>query len=629
MFSLLVIDALLTNEATTNQTDMAYSDKLNTAYRSPDITAETDSSYLISVLDFLYYLSSELILLIVYPLFQVVHDKSSTKELFTPFKNLEREFRSSRKLFKTPSLDESSSPEVDLFSYLEEHFKEEVPGLMTETIKEYMCKTRGDYGSGVTRPKIDAKGHFELKGQFLKELRDNTFSGSDHEDANEHIDKVLETEVILTRSTKTSDGLAAIQAQLNNLGREIKKVNEKVYAAQVGCELSSADLGASVSVVPLSTYLNLGLGELAHTKLNVKLADKTVKHPKGFAENVLVGIGKFVFPINFIILDIPEDINVPLILGRPFLSTAHTKVDVFKRKITLRVGYEKIIFNSVKPAGSIIKKVYMLGLRERMDLDLKARIIGETLIMNRSFNPLYGDYIELNDLNEPIELRRNINDDLEPSIKEGGEVVNEPMVDLVKTRCDFIDGLNDYPSYCDYERKIHVNCAYNLKFSCMIGFEHVSVNFVPNLSINIMSRKFYKSIMKDKIDYKGKNVVKTFMNVPVFVGNFCVVTNFAVLENMDIYQDKHMGDVIIGKPFCKVSCVEVRRFDGLITIYNGDDIMTYQMVSAQDELNGITHSYQKLKTFYKGFLDLRPVYNQYEKIVEKLTHGHISVHEIE
>ncbi|GJT57479.1 hypothetical protein Tco_0992533 [Tanacetum coccineum] len=213
-----------------------------------------------------------------------------------------------------------------------------------------MSKTQGDYGPGITRPTINQDTHFELKGQFLKELRDNTFSGSEQEDANEHIKKVLEIddlfhipkitqdqimlrafpvsltkakmeeinnfqqepdeslfrawerfkellmkcpqhyltdmqEVILfyngldvptrqildskgaipsktaadakiaiqemaeysqkwhngtssrTKSTETSDGLAAIQAQLNNLGREIKKVNEKVYAAQVGCEL--------------------------------------------------------------------------------------------------------------------------------------------------------------------------------------------------------------------------------------------------------------------------------------------------------------------------------------------------------------------------------------------------------
>ncbi|GKB94875.1 hypothetical protein Tco_0981012 [Tanacetum coccineum] len=109
------------------------------------------------------------------------------------------------------------------------------------------------------------------------------------------------------------------------------------YINNVCFDNALADLGASVSVMPLSTYLNLGLGELAHTKLIVELADRTVKYPKGIAKNVLVGIGKFVFPVDFIILDMPEDVKVPLILGRPFLSTAHAKIDVFKRKITLRV----------------------------------------------------------------------------------------------------------------------------------------------------------------------------------------------------------------------------------------------------------------------------------------------------
>ncbi|GJS06341.1 reverse transcriptase domain-containing protein [Tanacetum coccineum] len=284
--------------------------------------------------------------------------RSSTNELFTPFKDLEREFRSSRNHFKTLSLDESRSPNFDLFSDQEEYSEEEVAETMAETMEQYMIKTRADYGSGIARPKIEDNDIFELKGQLLKELRSNTFSGSDHEHANEHIKKVLKIvdlfhipnitidQVILkafpmsltravsrwlrnkpsgsittwedlktkflrkycppartakkmeeinnfqqepdenlyqaweqfkellmkcpqhyltemqetaadakvviqemaeysqkwnngksrTRSTETSDGLAALQAQLNNLGREIKKVNEKVYAAQVGCE---------------------------------------------------------------------------------------------------------------------------------------------------------------------------------------------------------------------------------------------------------------------------------------------------------------------------------------------------------------------------------------------------------
>ncbi|GJS31064.1 hypothetical protein Tco_0491684 [Tanacetum coccineum] len=62
---------------------------------------------------------------------------------------------------------------------------------MAETMEQYMRKTRADFGSGVARPKIEDNDNFELKSQFLKELRTNTFSGSDHEDANEHIKKVL------------------------------------------------------------------------------------------------------------------------------------------------------------------------------------------------------------------------------------------------------------------------------------------------------------------------------------------------------------------------------------------------------------------------------------------------------
>ncbi|GJY62894.1 putative reverse transcriptase domain-containing protein [Tanacetum coccineum] len=384
------------------------------------------------------------------------------------------------------------------------------------------------------------------------------------------------------------------------------------------------DLGASVSVMPLSTYLNLGLGELAHTRLTVELADRTVKYPKGIAKNVLVGIGKFTFPIDFIILDMPEDVKVPLILGRPFLSTARAKIDVYKRKITLRVGEEKIIFKSVKPASSIIKRVYMLSLRERMELDLEARLMGETLVLNRSLDPFSEDYIELNDLNEPFELRRNQGDDLMPTIEEG-EVIEE-----FRTRDEDLDtGIDDYPSYCDDDKKIHIDCAHNLKFSCMIGFEFTHANFFPLLYVNMMSRKFHNSIMKNKMVYKGNNVVGALMNVPIFVGTFSVMTDFAVLEDMDAYRDNEMGDIIFGEPFLREVGIKTKRFEGIITLYNGDNEVTYQMVrshpkfkhhtneqcnkippllkvSEKDKINEISHAYQKLKGFYKEVLNIGP-----------------------
>ncbi|GKC37355.1 putative reverse transcriptase domain-containing protein, partial [Tanacetum coccineum] len=224
---------------------------------------------------------------------------------------------------------------------------------------------------------------------------------------------------------------------------------------------------ASVSVMPLSTYLNLGLGELAHTKLTVELADMTVKYPKGIAENVLVGIGKFVFPVDFIILDMPEDIKVSLILERRFFSTAHAKIDVFKRKITLRVREEKIIFKSVKPTRSLIKRVYMLSLRKKMELDLEARLMGETLVLNKSLDHFFEDYIQLNDLNIPLELRRDQVDDLMPTIKEG------KVVEEFRARNDarMVSKFFGYPSDCDHDKKIRIDCVHNLKFSCIIGFD--------------------------------------------------------------------------------------------------------------------------------------------------------------
>ncbi|GJW34666.1 putative reverse transcriptase domain-containing protein [Tanacetum coccineum] len=404
-----------------------------------------------------------------------------------------------------------------------------------------------------------------------------------------------------------------------------------------------ADLGASVRVMPYSTFTNLGLGNLASTKLIIELVDKTVKRSKGIAKNVLVGIDKFIFPIDFVILDMPEDSKTLLIPGRPFLSTAHAKINVFKRKISLRVGNDKIMFKSDIPTSHVIMKVYASRSREQMELDMEARLMEEALILNRSEDPKFGDFFKINDMNEPLELRNHEIEDLGPTIEEG-EVVDELNGDIVKTRNDnvMVEKIDEYPSFYYYDRKIKDNCAYNLQFSCMIGYEQVNANNFPILSINVMSKNFDNSIMKDKIEYKGKNVVEAFINVPIFIGNFSVLTDFVVVENMDTYRDEGMGNVIVGKPFCREVCVESRCFDGFITIYNGNDSVTYQMarthlrfkhlsneqcnkirpllkVSARDKLEGKSHPYQKLKHFYKGVLNLGPEYLKNEKTVEWLT----------
>ncbi|GJZ70636.1 hypothetical protein Tco_0634487 [Tanacetum coccineum] len=226
-----------------------------------------------------------------------------------------------------------------------------------------------------------------------------------------------------------------------HLSRSVEVLKLKNFKKDATLKLFKNE--ASISVMPLSTYLNLGLGELALTRLTVELADKTVKYPKGIAENVLVGI--------------------------------------------------------------------------------EARLMGETLVLNRSLDPFLEDYIELNDLNQPFELRINQGDDLIPTMEEG-EVIEE-----FRTRNEDLDtGIDDYP--------------------------------------------------------------RALMNVPIFVGTFSVITNFAILENMDDYGNNEMGDVIYGEPFLREVRTKTRKFDEIITIYNGND-----EVSEKDKRSGILPAYQKLK----------------------------------
>ena len=99
-----------------------------------------------------------------------------------------------------------------------------------------------------------------------------------------------------------------------------------------GFEIQKAlcDSGASINLMPLSVARKLSLGELTPTIVTLQMADRTMTKPEGVIEDVLVKVGKFVFPVDFIILDIEEDSQVPLLLGRPFLATGAALIDMQK-----------------------------------------------------------------------------------------------------------------------------------------------------------------------------------------------------------------------------------------------------------------------------------------------------------
>ncbi|GJY23477.1 hypothetical protein Tco_0397135 [Tanacetum coccineum] len=205
-------------------------------------------------------------------------------------------------------------------------------------------------------------------------------------------------------------------------------------------------------------------------------------------------------------------------------------------------AYKMHNLNNLEERLRINEKVYAVSGHEQCkgphytkDCPLKEE--GKTLeeAYYTSLDPFLEDYIELNDLNDPFELRRNQEDDLMPTIEEGA-----------------------------------------------------------------------------------------LMNVSIFVGTFSVMTDFAVLENMDAYRDEGMGDVIFGEPLLREADIKAKRFEGMLTLYKGDDEVTYQMVRShsrfkhhtneqcnkippllkvneKDVMNGVSHEYQKLKGFYKGF----------------------------
>nr|GEX59647.1 reverse transcriptase domain-containing protein [Tanacetum cinerariifolium] len=106
-----------------------------------------------------------------------------------------------------------------------------------------------------------------------------------------------------------------------------------------------ADLGASINLMPLLIWKKLSLPELTPTWMTLELADRSITHPKGVAEDVFVKAGKFHFPTDFVVVDFEGDPRAPLILGRSFLRTGRALIDVYGEEITLRVNDESITFN--------------------------------------------------------------------------------------------------------------------------------------------------------------------------------------------------------------------------------------------------------------------------------------------
>ncbi|XP_019240836.1 PREDICTED: uncharacterized protein LOC109220827 [Nicotiana attenuata] len=109
-------------------------------------------------------------------------------------------------------------------------------------------------------------------------------------------------------------------------------------------EKSLCDSGASINLMPFSIFRKLDLSEMKDIGIYLQFADQSTKKPKGIIENVLVRVDKFVFPVDFIVLEMKECTDEPIILGRPFLATGRAIIDVHQGQLILRVDEERVIF---------------------------------------------------------------------------------------------------------------------------------------------------------------------------------------------------------------------------------------------------------------------------------------------
>ncbi|GKF40016.1 reverse transcriptase domain-containing protein [Tanacetum coccineum] len=113
-----------------------------------------------------------------------------------------------------------------------------------------------------------------------------------------------------------------------------------------------ANSGASINLLPYSIYKQIGLGALTPTRMTLELANRSITHPMGIAEDVVVRVDGFTFLADFVVVNFEPDLRVPIILGRPFLRPAKSLIDLYEEKLTLRVGSDELAFYAEKSEKS-------------------------------------------------------------------------------------------------------------------------------------------------------------------------------------------------------------------------------------------------------------------------------------
>nr|GEZ91292.1 reverse transcriptase domain-containing protein [Tanacetum cinerariifolium] len=160
-----------------------------------------------------------------------------------------------------------------------------------------------------------------------------------HEKANNQIEKFYQVFKDMSFEISFADALILMPKFASTLKALIGN-KEKMAEC-----LALADLGASINIMPFFVWKRLSLPDLTPMYMTLELADRSMSHLVGVAEDVYVKVGSFHFSADFVVVDFEADPRVPLILGRSFLKTVRALIDVFEGELMLRVGKKSITFN--------------------------------------------------------------------------------------------------------------------------------------------------------------------------------------------------------------------------------------------------------------------------------------------
>ncbi|XP_028206342.1 uncharacterized protein LOC114389812 [Glycine soja] len=158
----------------------------------------------------------------------------------------------------------------------------------------------------------------------------------------------------LTKKRRTTDDemvelevgcSAIIQKSIPEKSQDPSSFTIPVTIGRLSVGRALLDLGANIYLMLLSMIKHIREVEIRPTRIALQLADKTIKHPYGIIEDVLVKVNKFLFPVDFVVMDMDEDNEVPLILGRPFMKISKVIIDVDDAKLTVRVQGGEVQFN--------------------------------------------------------------------------------------------------------------------------------------------------------------------------------------------------------------------------------------------------------------------------------------------